>query len=86
MSEDQKRLLESKLWDIANILRGKMNANQFQDYILGFIFYKYLSEKFVYEVNTHILAADGLNYLNMEELSKSSTLMYFIRISLYVTM
>lgn len=67
MSEDQKRLLESKLWDIANILRGKMNANQFQDYILGFIFYKYLSEKFVYEVNTHILAVDGLNYLNMEE-------------------
>ena len=45
MSEDQKRVLEQKLWDIANTLRGKMNADEFRDYILGFIFYKYLSEK-----------------------------------------
>ncbi|EHO10010.1 type I restriction-modification system, M subunit [Myroides odoratimimus CCUG 12901] len=67
MSEDQKRLMESKLWDIANILRGKMNANQYQDYILGFIFYKYLSEKFVYEVNTQVLAADEMTYADIEE-------------------
>lgn len=45
MSDEQKKLLESQLWAIANILRGKISANQFQDYILGFIFYKYLSEK-----------------------------------------
>lgn len=45
MSEEQKRLLEQKLWDIANELRGKMDADEFRDYILGFIFYKYLSEK-----------------------------------------
>ena len=43
MSEDQKRLLEQQLWNIANTLRGKMNADEFRDYILGFIFYKYLS-------------------------------------------
>lgn len=67
MSEDQKRLLEGKLWDIANILRGKMNANQFQDYILGFIFYKYLSEKFVHEVNIKVLAADDMLYSDIEE-------------------
>ncbi|MDM1368333.1 type I restriction-modification system subunit M [Myroides marinus] len=67
MSEDQKRLMEGKLWDIANILRGKMNANQYQDYILGFIFYKYLSEKFVYEVNTQVLAADEMTYKDIEE-------------------
>src|SRR5690606_18582546 len=66
MSEEQKRTLESKLWDIANILRGKMNANQFQDYILGFIFYKYLSEKFLAEVN-EVLAPDGLVYNDIEE-------------------
>lgn len=49
MSEDQKKLLEQQLWNIANTLRGKMGADEFRDYILGFIFYKYLSEKqFIY--------------------------------------
>jgi len=45
MSEDQKKQQEQQLWNIANTLRGKINANEFRDYILGFIFYKYLSEK-----------------------------------------
>lgn len=45
MSEDQKKNLENQLWNIANELRGKMDADEFRDYILGFIFYKYLSEK-----------------------------------------
>ena len=45
MSEEQRRLLEQQLWNIANTLRGKMDADEFRDYILGFIFYKYLSEK-----------------------------------------
>lgn len=45
MSEDQKRILETQLWGIANLLRGKISADDYRDYILGFIFYKYLSEK-----------------------------------------
>lgn len=45
MSEEQKRQLESKLWGIANLLRGKISADDYRDYILGFIFYKYLSER-----------------------------------------
>ena len=45
MSEDQKKKLESQLWGIANLLRGKISADDYRDYILGFIFYKYLSEK-----------------------------------------
>ena len=45
MSEEERRNLEQQLWNIANTLRGKMNADEFRDYILGFIFYKYLSEK-----------------------------------------
>ncbi len=45
MSEEYKKVLEAQLWNIANTLRGKMNADEFRDYILGFIFYKYLSEK-----------------------------------------
>ncbi len=45
MSEDQKKALETQLWGIANLLRGKISADDYRDYILGFIFYKYLSEK-----------------------------------------
>ena len=45
MTEDQKQALERQLWNIANDLRGKMDADEFKDYILGFIFYKYLSER-----------------------------------------
>jgi len=35
MSEDQKKQLEQQLWNIANTLRGKMNADEFRDYILA---------------------------------------------------
>lgn len=45
MSEDQKKQLETQLWNIADELRGRMDADEFRDYILGFIFFKYLSEK-----------------------------------------
>jgi type I restriction enzyme M protein len=51
MSEEQKQLLERQLWNIADTLRGKMDADQFRDYILGFIFYKYLSEKITINAN-----------------------------------
>jgi type I restriction enzyme M protein len=45
MSEDLKKKLEQQLWNIADTLRGKMDADEFRDYILGFIFFKYLSER-----------------------------------------
>lgn len=37
--------LKKQLWNIANTLRGNMSADDFRDYILGLIFYKYLSDK-----------------------------------------
>ncbi|MDF1569074.1 MAG: type I restriction-modification system subunit M N-terminal domain-containing protein [Spirochaetaceae bacterium] len=37
--------MEAQLWGIANLLIGKIRADDYRDYILGFIFYKYLSEK-----------------------------------------
>jgi type I restriction enzyme M protein len=61
MSEDQKRVLEQQLWNIANTLRGKMNADEFRDYILGFIFYKYLSEKMEIFAND-ILKQDKIKF------------------------
>lgn len=47
----EKQRLEQRLWDIADTLRGKMGADEFRDYILGFIFYKYLSEKMLRYAN-----------------------------------
>lgn len=66
MTEEQKKRLEQKLWDIANTLRGKMDADEFRDYILGFIFYKYLSEK-MHRYANKILAEDGVEYLEVQE-------------------
>lgn len=40
-----KQQLANKIWEAANKLRSKIEANEYKDYILGFIFYKYLSEK-----------------------------------------
>ena len=58
---EQKQQLEQQLWNIANTLRGKMDADDFRDYILGFIFYKYLSRKIELYAN-EILSPDGLDY------------------------
>jgi len=57
MTEAQKQLLEKQLWNIADELRGKMSADEFRDYILGFIFYKYLSEKI--QIKADKLLSDG---------------------------
>lgn len=61
MSEDQKKQLEQQLWNIANTLRGKMDADEFRDYILGFIFYKYLSERMELFAN-EILKQDKFSF------------------------
>lgn len=67
MSEDQKKQLEQQLWNVANTLRGKMNADEFRDYILGFIFYKYLSEKMELYANNTVLKEDSLIFRNVDD-------------------
>ncbi|MBX2915224.1 MAG: type I restriction-modification system subunit M [Cyclobacteriaceae bacterium] len=62
MPEDLKQLL----WRLADTLRGKMDADDFRDYILGFIFYKYLSEK-MHSYADEILEPDGITYLDIDE-------------------
>jgi len=66
MAEDHKKTLESRLWDIANTLRGKMGADEFRDYILGFIFYKYLSER-MHLFADEILKNDGITFDSVDE-------------------
>jgi type I restriction enzyme M protein len=62
----EKQQLEQQLWNIANTLRGKMGADDFRDYILGFIFYKYLSNK-MHAYANRILEPDGLVYKDIDE-------------------
>ncbi|MCC9066457.1 type I restriction-modification system subunit M [Flavobacterium piscisymbiosum] len=65
MAAEQKQKLEQQLWNIANTLRGKMDADDFRDYILGFIFYKYLSTKMDLYAN-EVLKPDGLTFQEIE--------------------
>ena len=61
MTHVQLQQLQKQLWNIANTLRGKMNADEFRDYILGFIFYKYLAEKMEIFAN-EILKQDKISF------------------------
>lgn len=67
MSEEEKRLLEKQLWSVANVLRGKMHADEYKNYILGFIFYKYLSEKLENYVNETLLANEKYKFHGVDE-------------------
>ncbi len=66
MSTENKQQLEQQLWKIADTLRGKMDADDFRDYILGFIFYKYLSEK-MHAYANDILKPDKITYDEVEK-------------------
>lgn len=69
MTDEQKKRLEQQLWNIADTLRGKMNADQFRDYILGFIFFKYLSERLELYANS-VLEQDSIKFTDIDEASK----------------
>lgn len=43
--QEQANELSQKLWAIANDLRGQRDASEFKNYILGVIFYRYLSKR-----------------------------------------
>ncbi|WP_105255654.1 type I restriction-modification system subunit M [Pseudoalteromonas sp. T1lg75] len=66
MVEQHKKALEKQLWNIANALRGNMSADEFRDYILGFIFYKYLSERMDIYAD-ELLKEDGIKFDAIDE-------------------
>ncbi|MEX1003447.1 MAG: type I restriction-modification system subunit M [Crocinitomicaceae bacterium] len=76
---EQKQQVEQKLWDIANELRGKMGADEFRDYILGFIFYKYLSRKMNLYAN-RILEPDNIQYKELEAHPKAKEYLEAVRL------
>ncbi len=57
----QQAELHKRLWSIANDLRGNMDASEFRNYILGLIFYRFLSEKAESEV-AEALSGEDLTY------------------------
>ena len=59
--QKQSQELANNLWAIANDLRGNMDASKFKNYILGVIFYRYLSERTENYMN-ELLKADNLTY------------------------
>lgn len=65
-----QQALQSKLWAIANELWGKMSPDEYRNYVLGFIFYKYLSEKAVSFANS-LLADEGMD-LTYNELDETN--------------
>ncbi len=75
---EQKAQLEQQLWNIANTLRGKMDADDFRDYILGFIFYKYLSTKMELYAN-EILQPDGITFGEVEGHAQEAELIDALR-------
>lgn len=62
-----KQQLASIIWESANQMRSKIEANEYKDFILGFIFYKYLSDKEV-----AFLKASKFNDENLHEINKSA--------------
>ncbi|EHK9183603.1 type I restriction-modification system subunit M [Vibrio vulnificus] len=62
-----KQQLAAKIWESANQMRSKIEANEYKDYILGFIFYKYLSDQQVQFVTKEGMTPDEIKALNEDD-------------------
>ena len=59
-----KQQLAAKIWESANQMRSKIEANEYKDYILGFIFYKYLSDKEILFAKEEDFSNEDIKALN----------------------
>jgi type I restriction enzyme M protein len=66
MVQQHQQELKKQLWNIANTLRGNMSADDFRDYILGLIFYKYLSDKLSCYCDG-LLSEDGITFVQSSD-------------------
>ncbi|WP_114732595.1 type I restriction-modification system subunit M [Vibrio cholerae] len=62
-----KQQLAAKIWESANQMRSKIEANEYKDYILGFIFYKYLSDQQVQFVTKEEMTPEEIKALTEED-------------------
>jgi type I restriction enzyme M protein len=77
-----KQQLASKIWESANKMRSKIEANEYKDYILGFIFYKYLSDTEIKYVEAQGGTAEDIKALSEDNTATVSSIQknigYFI--------
>lgn len=62
-----KHQLASTIWESANQMRSKIEANEYKDFILGFIFYKYLSEREMELFRKEKLSDDEIKKVNEKD-------------------
>lgn len=62
-----KQQLANRIWESANKMRSKIEANEYKDYILGFIFYKFLSDKEVRFMQSKGATADDIKSLSEDD-------------------
>ena len=68
MTENNQKQLGNTLWDIANELRGAMNADDFRDYMLAFLFLRYLSDNYEQSAKKEL----GRDYLDPNAIGNGS--------------
>jgi type I restriction enzyme M protein len=73
MTQEQRNKLGATLWDIANSLRGAMNADDFRDYMLSFLFLRYLSDNYEAAAQKEL----GRDYPKLDEGDKRAPLSVF---------
>ena len=62
-----KQQLANKIWESANKMRSKIEANEYKDYILGFIFYKYLSDQEIKFLKENDFTDEDIQQLTEED-------------------
>lgn len=75
MTQEELNDLGKTLWDIANSLRGAMNADDFRDYMLSFLFLRYLSDNYETAARKEL----GRDYPNLDEDDKRAPLSVFYK-------
>ncbi|WP_269139940.1 type I restriction-modification system subunit M N-terminal domain-containing protein [Psychrosphaera haliotis] len=75
MTQEELKDLGKTLWDIANSLRGAMNADDFRDYMLSFLFLRYLSDNYELAAKKEL----GRDYPTLAEDDKRAPLAVFYK-------
>ena len=76
-AQQRQEELGKTLWDIANNLRGAMNADDFRDYMLSFLFLRYLSDNYEQSVKKEL----GSDYPQLEEKDKRTPLSIWYKVN-----
>lgn len=78
----KKQQLAARIWKSADQMRSKIDAGEYKDYILGFIFYKYLSEREVEFLKANAWDDEDISELSEDDLKSvewiQNNLGYFI--------